>query len=325
MNIGPHTLKNKVIAAPLAGISNNAYRTIMAHYGIALSVTEMTSDKALLYKNQKTLKMTEIHKEEGLVSLQLFGEDVSSLEKATQFINDHSKAHIIDLNAGCPVPKVVNSDAGAALMKHPEKAYELLKAMVNVSNKPVSVKIRLGWDNTLMTGVEMAKLAEAAGVSFISVHGRTRAQKYNGQASLEGIRKIKESVTIPVVGNGDIKTPEDALRMLNETGVDAIMIGRGLLGNPWLIQQVNDYLTKGSYDKAISIEDRFKVLNWHASLLKEYKGEAIAVLELRSQASYYVKDLPHAKEFRKQLMPITNYSNVLERIEVYYKDIKSQI
>jgi nifR3 family TIM-barrel protein len=324
IKIGPYTLKNKVIAAPLAGISNGAYRTIMADYGVALSVTEMTSDKAILFKNKKTLKMTEVNDLEGLVSLQLFGDEVESLKHATRFINDHSNAHIIDLNAGCPVPKVVNSEAGAALMKTSEKTYELLKGMVEVSSKPISVKIRLGWDETLMTGALIAKLAEEAGVSFISVHGRTRAQKYNGKASLEGIKKIKESVSIPVFGNGDIKTPEDALKMIQETNVDAVMIGRGLLGNPWLIKQVNDYLETGTYQKEISLEERFNVLKRHATLLKDLKGETIAVLELRSQAAYYIKDLPFAKEFRKQLMPLKRYDEIINHINDYYQAIQSQ-
>ena len=325
IKIGSHTLSNPLVAAPLAGISNSAYRRIMHAFGIGLVVTEMTSAKAITYGNQKTLKMLEITPDEGLVSLQLFGAEKAALVEAVRVVNDHSNASVIDLNAGCPVPKVVDSDAGAALLKDPEKAYALLSAMVQASNKPVTVKIRTGWNDALMTGVEMAQLAEKAGVAMIAVHGRTRAQKYLGNASLDAIKHIKEAVSLPVLGNGDVKTPEDAAEMLEVTGVDGVMIGRGLLGNPWLISQTLDYLQTGTYDPCVSVADRFRVLRQHATYLEALKGEKIAVLEMRAQASHYVKELPHASAFRKGLMPLQSMARVHAHIDDYEADLTRRL
>lgn len=321
MNIGPYELKNPIIAAPLAGISNQAFRQIMASFGVALSYTEMTSDKAIQYQNEKTLKMLEVDPSEGLVSLQLFGEDEETLIHATRYVNEHSQAQIIDLNAGCPVPKVVNSNGGASLLKDPEKTYRLLKAMVDVSEKPITVKIRVGWDETMLTGKEMALAAEKAGVQAIAVHGRTRAQKYNGKASLERIRGIKEAVKIPVIGNGDILTPEDAKTMFEATGVDAIMIGRGFLGNPWLATHIKEYLKTGSYQRETPLNERFNIMRHHAKLLQELKGDTVALLELRSQLSFYVKELPHASDFRKGLMRLQTLAEVDEHVNLYEKSL----
>lgn len=321
MQIGPFQLKNKIIAAPLAGISNQAFRQIMADFGVALSYTEMTSDKAIQYRNTKTLKMLEVDPLEGMVSLQLFGEDEKTLAAATRYVNAHSQAQIIDLNAGCPVPKVVNSNGGASLLKDPEKTYRLLKAMVDVSEKPVTVKIRVGWDEELLTGKEMALAAEKAGVKAIAVHGRTRAQKYNGKASLKRIAEIKEAVNVPVIGNGDILSPEDAKNMLEETKVDAIMIGRGFLGNPWLARQINDYLETGSYQKEISLEKRFEMIRRHATLLERLKGDKVAVLELRSQLSFYVKELSHSSDFRRGLMGLQTMAQIREHLALYEKSL----
>lgn len=323
MNIGPYTLKNPLIAAPLAGISNQAFRQIMARFGVALSYTEMTSDKAIQYQNPKTLKMLDVGPDEGLVSLQLFGEDEKTLAAATHFVNENSKAQIIDLNAGCPVPKVVQSNGGASLLKDPEKTYRLLKAMVSASNKPITVKIRAGWDESMLTGKEMAIAAEKAGVKAIAIHGRTRAQKYNGKASLTRIREIKEAVSIPVIGNGDILTPEAAKKMFDETQVDAIMIGRGFLGNPWLASQINDYLNTGLYQKEIPRTERFQWMREHARLLEELKGDHIAVLELRAQWSFYVKELPHAGDFRKGLMPLKTMEEVYQHLSLYEKALSA--
>jgi nifR3 family TIM-barrel protein len=321
MKIGPYKLKNPIIAAPLAGISNQTFRQLMADFGVALSYTEMTSDKAIMYQNEKTLQMLEVAPREGLVSLQLFGEDEATLAAATKYVNTHSNAQIIDLNAGCPVPKVVNSNGGASLLKDPDKTHRLLKAMVEVSSKPITVKIRVGWDEETLTGVEMALAAEKAGVQAIAVHGRTRAQKYNGKASLPRIKAIKEAVHIPVIGNGDITTPEEAKQMFEATGVDAIMVGRGFLGNPWLATQIMDYLTTGTYQKEVSIPERFKMMHHHATLLESLKGPTVAVLELRSQLSFYVKELPHASDFRKGLMSLKSMPEIYQHLDLYQKSL----
>lgn len=325
LKIGALELKNNRIAAPLAGISNRAYRRIMNEFQIGLTVTEMTSSKAINYRNVKTLEMVDIHPDEGMVSLQLFGDEIDAIHAAVKFINTHSNAALIDLNAGCPVPKVVHTNARAALMKNPSHAYALLKAMVDVARTPVTVKIRTGWDTDRMTGVDLAQLAEKAGVAMIAIHGRTRAQKYNGHASLEAIKKIKESVTIPVIGNGDITTPEAAKRMLDETGVDGVMMGRGLMGNPWLIKHTLEYLETGSYDPYISVAERFAVLKRHANYLLELKGETIAVLELRAQASQYVRQLKYSSAFRKGLMPLKTMPEVLNHIALYEADLQASL
>ena len=239
-------IKNQIVLAPMAGICNSSFRKIIKEMGCGLIYAEMVSDKAIFYNNKKTIDMLYMEESERPISQQIFGSDKESFVKAAKYIEEHMKPDIIDINMGCPVPKVaVKSQAGAALLKNPEKIKEIVKAVVDAVDIPVTVKIRSGWDMNHINAVEVAKICEEAGASAICIHGRTRSQGYSGTVDLNIIKQVKEAVSIPVIGNGDIKTIKDAERMLKETGVDAIMIGRGVLGNPWLIKQLDKYLNEG--------------------------------------------------------------------------------
>ncbi len=231
-NIGNVKIKNKVVIAPMAGVSNIAFRTIMKDFGAGLIYAEMVSDKALSFRNEKTLKMIEVINEERPLTLQVFGGDEKSIVEGAMIIDKESDCDIIDINMGCPVNKIVKNDAGAKLMLEPQKIYNIVKAVVGNVKKPVTVKMRSGWSNDTIYAVEIAKLCEKAGAKAIAIHGRTRSQMYTGKADWDIIKQVKEAVKIPVIGNGDILTPEDAKRMIDDTNCDAVMIGRGVLGNP---------------------------------------------------------------------------------------------
>ncbi len=317
LEIGTVKIKNKVIVAPMAGVTNSAFRTIMKEFGAGLIYTEMVSDKALFYKNKKTIKMTEVLDSERPISMQIFGSDIDSMVKAAVFLDNHSHCDIIDINMGCPVTKVVKSGAGAKLLQDPNKVYVLVKSIVNAVKKPVTVKIRIGWDSKTINGVEIAQLCEKAGASAIAVHARTKAQMYSGSADWNYIKKIKKSVKIPVIGNGDIKTPYDAKKMLDETGCDAVMIGRGALGNPWLIKQTVDYFDKGSFKKEVTLEDRFDSLIVHMKRLIELKGEYIAIREMRNHGPWYIKGVPDAAKLREKLSKVETKDDVLKVLNDY--------
>ena len=244
--IGNVEIKNNVVLAPMAGVCNSAFRRIIKEHGCGLLYAEMVSDKALVYDNEKTKEMLYMTEEERPITQQIFGSDKESFVKAAKIIEESMKPDIIDINMGCPVPKVaVKSQAGSALLKNPEKVYEIVSAVVNSVNVPVTVKIRSGWDSNSINAVEIAKVCEKAGASAIAIHPRTRSQGYSGKANWDIIKEVKASVNIPVIGNGDINTINDAIKMINDTRCDAIMIGRGCLGNPYLIKQIVTYLETG--------------------------------------------------------------------------------
>ncbi len=316
-NIGNVKIKNQVVLAPMAGISNSAYRRICKEMGCGLIYAEMVSDKAITFSNKKTLDMLYMTEEERPLAQQIFGSDVDSFVEAAKYINDNMHPDIIDINMGCPVPKVaVRSQAGSALLKNPEKIYEIVSAVVKAVDVPVTVKIRSGWDSNSINAVEVAKLIEKAGASAICVHPRTRSQGYSGKADWSIIKQVKDAVNIPVIGNGDIKTPEDAKRMIDETNCDAVMIGRGVLGNPWLIKNTVNYLN-GEEIVEVSLKDRVDMCLKHLNLLLDLKGEKIACLEIRNHIGWYFKGIKGANDLKNKVYQTSNIHDIISLLNEF--------
>ncbi len=297
MKIGKLKLANPVILAPMAGVTDQPFRRLVREMGCGLVYSEMVSDMGLVYQNERTLEMLRIEADERPVALQIFGSDPEAMAKAAKIVA-RVEPDTIDINMGCPAQKIVKNGEGSALMKTPELAYRIMAAVVEAVDIPVTVKIRSGWSQNSLNAVEMAQLAEKAGIAAIAVHGRTREQFYSGQADWSIIKAVKESVSIPVIGNGDIRSPKDAARMLNETGCDAVMIGRGAQGNPWLFRQVVRYLENGVLLPGPTMEERIDMVLRHLEMLTQHKGEYIAVREMRCHAAWYTKGLRRAAELR---------------------------
>lgn len=309
--IGNVKISNQVVLAPMAGICNSAYRQICKDMGCGLIYAEMVSDKAITYNNQKTIDMLYMTEKERPISQQIFGSDKESFVEAAKFIEKEMKPDIIDINMGCPVPKVaVRAQAGSALLKDPDKIFDIVSSVVSTVNAPVTVKIRSGWDSNHINAVEVAKVIEKAGASAICVHPRTRSQGYSGKADWNIIKEVKENVSIPVIGNGDIKSPEDAKRMLEETKCDAVMIGRGVLGNPWLIKNIVNYLD-GKDVIDVSIVDRIDMCLKHLKLLDSLKNEKLACLEIRNHISWYFKGIKGANELKNKVYQTTNIHDII--------------
>jgi nifR3 family TIM-barrel protein len=315
-------IKNQVVVAPMAGISNPAFRSILALYGPGLIYSEMISDKAICFNNVKTLEMTKVYPNEHPIALQLFGEDVESMVKAAIFLDTQTDCDIIDINMGCPVPKIVKGSGGASLLKDPERAFAIAKAVVESVKKPVTAKIRIGWDKQNINAVEMAIGLEKAGISAISVHGRTRSAMYSGDVDYEIIRQVKAAVKIPVMANGDIKTLKGAQEVLELTGCDAVMIGRGILGRPWFI---ND-LVHGLQDKEtelVDLKERFRIAQLHAAKLIELKGELPAMKEMRTHFNWYIAGLPHNHKIRNDVSQMTSYAQFGKIIADYLDTLEN--
>lgn len=320
-NIGNVKIKNQVVLAPMAGICNSAFRRICKEMGCGLIYAEMVSDKAITYNNKKTIDMLYMTEEERPIVQQIFGSDKESFVVAAKYIYENMHPDIIDINMGCPVPKVaVRAQAGSALLKNPEKVREIVSAVVSAVPIPVTVKIRSGWDCNNINAVEIAKICEEAGASAICVHGRTRSQGYSGNADLSIIRAVKQAVSIPVIGNGDIVDCFSAKKMLDETGVDAIMIGRGALGNPWIFKEINYFLEKGIIlDKPSPIEKIDMCLK-HIKYLSEIKSEKLVCLEIRNHIAWYLKGLKNSNEIKNKVYMSININDIIFILEEYKKE-----
>ena len=303
LSIGNVVLENQVILAPMAGVTDLPFRLLCKEQGAGLLCMEMVSAKAIYFNNKNTIELLTIHDEEQPVSLQLFGNDPDIISEMAKRIEERPFA-ILDINMGCPVPKVVNNGEGSALMKDPVLAGKIIEKTVRAIRKPVTVKIRKGFDEAHVNAVELARIAQESGAAAIAVHGRTREQYYSGEADWGIIRLVKEAVSIPVIGNGDITSPESAKRMLDETGCDGLMIGRAAQGNPWIFHWINAYLDRGEMPAAPGLQEIKTMILRHAELLLKYKGPYTGMREMRKHAAWYTAGYPHSARLRRSLNDI---------------------
>lgn len=324
-NIKNVEIKNQVVLAPMAGICNSSFRRIIKEMGCGLIYAEMVSDKAIFYNNDKTIDMLYMSEEERPIVQQIFGSDKESFVKAAKFIEEYMKPDIIDINMGCPVPKVaLRAQAGSALLKDVNKIYEIVSAVVGAVKVPVTVKIRSGWDHNSINAVEVAKTCEKAGASAICVHPRTRSQGYSGHSDWNIIKQVKENVKIPVIGNGDIKSCYDASKMLEETGCDAIMIGRGVQGNPWLIKEVIEYLDHGVEIKKPTSLEKIDMCLKHLDYLRNLKCEKVAALEIRNHIGWYLKGIKNSCEIKNKVYKTTKIDDIINILKEYRKELENE-
>lgn len=313
LKIGNVTLENNVILAPMAGVTDLPFRLLCKEQGAGLLCMEMVSAKAVHYNNKNTEALLEIHPDEQPVSLQLFGSEPDIMAETAARIEERPFA-ILDVNMGCPVPKVVNNHEGSALMKEPKLVEEIVTALVKAIKKPVTVKIRKGFDDERVNAVEIAKIIEASGAAAIAVHGRTREQYYSGKADWDIIRQVKEAVKIPVIGNGDVTDAASAKRLIDETGCDGIMIGRASRGNPWIFKEITQYLDTGILPERPSMEEVRKTILRHAALQLEYKGEYIGIREMRKHVAWYTAGYPHSAKLRRMVNEMETFAELEKSI-----------
>lgn len=314
LRIGNTVLENNVILAPMAGVTDLPFRVLCREQGAGCVVTEMVSAKAVLYNNKNTRELLQIDPAERPAAVQLFGSEPDIMAEIAARLEEGPYDYI-DVNMGCPVPKIVNNGEGSALMKNPERAKEVMTAMVKAVKKPVTVKFRKGFNDLSVNAVEFAKMAESCGVAAVAVHGRTREQYYSGKADWDIIRQVKEAVRIPVIGNGDIFTPEDAGRMLKETGCDGIMVARGAKGNPWLFGRINHYLDTGEVLPGPSMAEIKAMILRHGRMLVQFKGEGGAMREMRGHMAWYTKGMPHSATLRNEINQVETLEGFVELLD----------
>lgn len=315
-------IDSNVVLAPMAGVSNAAFRVISRELGAGVVFAEMVSDKGLMHDNEKTKDLLKSLSTEHPYAQQIFGSDLESMVIAAKYIDKFTDCDIIDINMGCPVPKVAaRAQAGAALLKDPDKIYEIVKAVKEAVDKPVTVKIRTGWDEQSINAVAVAKKIEAAGASAITVHGRTRAQMYSGKANLDIIKAVKEAVSIPVIANGDVSSGMDAAHVLSYTKADAVMVGRAALGNPWVFREIDHYLKTGEVLEKPTYQEIRDMIIRHADILIELKGSHLAMLQMRGQSTWYFKGLPHASETKSKLSRVSEYDEFVSIVDEYFNQL----
>lgn len=313
MNIGNVSLDNRVFLSPMAGVTDLPFRLICKQKGCGMLYTEMINAKALCYNDENTKKMTKIEDEEHPIAIQIFGSEPEYMGRAAEILNSHPN-EILDINMGCPAPKVIKNGDGSALMKNPKLAEEVMRAVVENSKKPVTLKIRKGWDDNSVNAVEIAKIAEQAGISAVAIHGRTRDQYYSGKADWDIIKEIKDSISIPVIGNGDVFEIEDAINMLEKTNCDAIMIGRGAQGNPWIFKRINHYMQTGEILPNPTAEEKINTAIEHMKLAVAEHGEYVAVREMRKHIGWYIKGLKNSARFRDEINKLTDCESVVMKL-----------
>ena len=315
--IGNVEIPNRVVVAPMAGISNAAFRVTVKEFGAGLVVCEMISDKGIHFRNKKTLEMLYIDEREHPLSLQIFGGDKDTLVEAAQFVQENTEADIIDINMGCPVNKVIKAEAGAKWLLDPNKVYEMVHAVTSAVDLPVTVKMRIGWDDEHVFAVDNALAAEKGGASAVAMHGRTRVQMYEGHADWDVLKEVKSHLSIPFMGNGDVRTPEDAKRMLDYVGADGVMIGRAALGNPWMIHRTQHYLETGELIPEPTASEKVETAKVHLQRLVDLKGEFVAAREFRQHASYYLKGVPRAAKVKVAINQADTQQEIVDLMDQF--------
>ncbi|MBF0715543.1 tRNA dihydrouridine synthase DusB [Gemelliphila palaticanis] len=317
-------IPNKVVLAPMAGVCNAAFRLTAKEFGAGLVCAEMVSDKAILFNNQKTMNMLYIDPRERPLSLQIFGGEAETLVEAAKYVDKNTEADIIDINMGCPVPKITKSDSGSKLLLDPNKIYDVVSRVVDAVSKPVTVKMRIGWDDDKIYLMENALNCQKAGASAIAIHGRTKVQMYSGEANWDYVKMVKENLDIPVIGNGDITSPEMAKKRLEETGCDAVMIGRAALGNPWMLYRTVKYLQTGELSEEPTPREKIDVCLLHLRRLMEIKPEKVAVHEMRKHAAYYMKGIKGGAKVKAKLNEMNTYAEMESLLGDYIDFIENK-